>query len=97
MASQVLPLGVSPIDLKTFSSRCHLLLGLALMLLERGPEVFRLRRLCHLGQRGQDFLFGEVDVLQRVEKEVLKCLVFGHGRCPLEGNEEPRLLSRGVV
>src|SRR5205807_2208172 len=38
-------------------------LGFAVMLLESGPEVFRLGCLCHFGQGGEDFPFGIIDVL----------------------------------
>src|SRR5689334_7802497 len=77
--------GIAGLALRSLANRLedllkplHLLLGLAFVLSEGGFEVLRLCRLCHLGQRGQNFLLGEVDVLQRVPEEVLKCFVFGH-------------------
>src|SRR5215471_2330915 len=54
-----------------------MLFGLSLVLFECGLEVLRLRGLGHLGQRVQDFLLGEVDVLQRFVKQFLQVL-FGH-------------------
>src|SRR4051794_1776486 len=47
-----------------------LLLGFGFVLLERGPEFFALRGFCHLRQSRQDFLLSEVDILQRVMKQL---------------------------
>src|SRR5579871_707738 len=53
------------------------LFGLPLVLLESLLQFVALCGFGHLGQRGQDFLFGEVDVLQRVVKQVVQRFVGG--------------------
>ena len=52
--------------------------------LEGGLQIVRLGGLGQLRQSGEDFLFREVDVLQRVVKQVVECLRFlGHDWSPL--------------
>ena len=58
-----------------------MLLGLGLVLFERGFEILRLRRLRHLRQGAQDFVLGEIDVLEGVVKEFLQVFFAGYGRC----------------
>ena len=54
------------------------------MLLERGPELFALRRLRHLRQRREDFLLCVINILQRVMEQVVKRLGFlRHRGAPL--------------
>jgi hypothetical protein len=50
------------------------LFGLSFVFFERGFEVFRLRRLGHLGQGAQDFLFPKIDVLKGLVKQFLQFL-----------------------
>ena len=85
MASQVLPCGFLSMAAKTFSSRADVAFGLGFVLGESPFELGRLRRLLHLGKGCQNFLLGEVDVLQRVVKQFIECLGFflGHGGCLL--------------
>jgi len=54
----------------------HLSLGLAVMLLERRPQLVGLGGFCHFRQRPQNLLFGEINVLQRIEEEVVEVFVF---------------------
>jgi hypothetical protein len=42
--------------------------GLAFMLDEGSFQIFRLSGVGHLRQRLEDFIFGEIDVLERVVK-----------------------------
>ena len=49
--------------------------GLVVMLLERGAQLVGGGRLRHLRQRLQDLLFGEVDVLQRIEEQIVEVFV----------------------
>src|ERR1044072_1638046 len=56
-----------------------LLLRLGLVLLERSAQRIRVCGLGHFRQGSEDFLFGEVDVLQRVVEEILQRFLFGHG------------------
>jgi len=49
-----------------FFEALNLAFGLVVMLLESGLELLVLSRLRHLRQGAQDFLFREVDVLERV-------------------------------
>ena len=75
----------------------HLAFGLRVMLLERRPELVRLRRLRHLGQGGENFLLGEIDVLERVVKQVLERLgFFGHCLTPLCNPAPQRCNRQGV-
>ena len=66
MASQVLACGFLSMAAKTFSRPRYVTLGFGFVLGEGPFELRRLRRLLHLRERGEDLLFGEVDVLQRV-------------------------------
>ena len=52
------------------------------MLLKGGGEILGIRGLFHFRQRGQNFLFREIDVLQRLEKQLVELLGFllRHGR-----------------
>ena len=59
MASQVLPRGGSG---KHFVEAFDMVLGLILVLLKGFLQLFRLRRLSHLGKRAEYFLFDEIDV-----------------------------------
>src|SRR5260370_34610621 len=48
----------------------------------------------HLRQRLQNLLFGVIDVLQRIEEEVVEVLVFvccGHGKLHRETRDAPRV------
>jgi hypothetical protein len=52
--------------------------GFGAVIFERGLEILALRSLCHLRQSGKDFLLREVDVLQGIVKQIVKCLrLFG--------------------
>ena len=60
-----------------------LALRFPLVLRERLAQVGGLRRLRHLGQRGEDLLLGVVDVLERVVEEVVEgfaCLAMAVSR-----------------
>ena len=60
----------------------HLHLRLLAMILERLLEFGTLCRLRHLGQRLQDLVLSEIDVLQRVQKKTLQVLL-GHEHSPV--------------
>jgi hypothetical protein len=55
--------------------------GLAAMLFKGSGEFFGIRRLLHLRQRRQNFLFRVVDIFQRIEKQLVELFwfFFGHG------------------
>ena len=58
--------------------------GLAMMLLEGRSQLVGTGRLRHLRQRSENLLFGVIDILERIEEEVVEVFVFrGHGalRC----------------
>ena len=50
--------------------------GLCFVLGESSFEVKRLRRLLHLGKRGENLLFRKVDVLQRVVEQFVEFFEF---------------------
>jgi hypothetical protein len=57
-----------------------LALGLAMMLFERRAQLVGLGGLRHFRQRLQNLLFGEINVLERIEEQVVEVFVFGsHG------------------
>ena len=56
----------------------HVLFGFGLVLLESGFEILGLRRLRHFRQGRQDLLFREIDVFQRVVKQLLQVLLACH-------------------
>ena len=58
-----------------------LLFGLRSMSFERLPQLRGLSCLSHLGQRLENLVLGEVDILQGVKEETLKVLL-GHDRAP---------------
>ena len=74
IASQVLPCGLASIMANTFSSRATCSWVCSSMLFERRRQILGLRSLGHLGQRRQDFLLREVDVLERVVEQVVQGL-----------------------
>src|SRR5690606_11266161 len=53
-------------------------LGLVPVLLEACLQIRRLGGARHLGQRLQDLAFGIVDVLERIEEQVVQRLFLGH-------------------
>ena len=58
----------------------NLLFGFTFVLLESGFQVGILGGFRHLGQRREDFLFGVIDVFQRIVEEVVELLgFFCHG------------------
>jgi hypothetical protein len=59
----------------------HLAFGFGVMRLEGGAELVRIGRLGHFRQRLIDLLFGVVDVLERVEEQVVEVFV-GRGIRP---------------
>ncbi len=79
MASQVLPFGLLADDLEDLFEPLNLAFGLPLVLLEGRPQLIGVRGLRHLRQSSEDFLFREVDVLERIVKQILQCLLFRHG------------------
>ena len=62
--------------------------GLAMMLLEGRSQLVGTGRLRHLRQRSQNLLFGVINILERIQEEVVEVFVFrGHGalRCGFLG------------
>jgi hypothetical protein len=57
--------------------------SLALVFLERGLQIFRLRSFRHLRKSCEDLLFGVIDVFQSLVKQIFKQLLFfGHKVAP---------------
>src|SRR6185312_2598694 len=62
----------------------NLTFSLIMMLFKSGAQLVGVGGLRHLRQRLQNLLFSEVDVLERIEEEIVEVLVLrGHWRTPL--------------
>ncbi len=82
IASQVLPRGALADHLEHLLEPLDMPLGFFEVLLETGAQFVRVGGLGHFGQRFHDLLFGEIDVLEGVEEEIVQSL-FSHEGLPL--------------